>query len=144
MWQRSFDTAFVLSPKHAAVFRETAANLSEIVGWEEWLARGPDDAERGGVKSTPNPAKQANSAQCLLDLLPGKSHLYRSGPRLKGAKSDWLVNAPRRSLIRSGTRREVSKSPLPGRARPLGFPRSAHRLDLPPRRRAPVWAVAAG
>jgi len=63
MWQRSFDTAFVLSPKHAAVFRETAANLSEIVGWEEWLARGPDDAERGGVKSTPNPANKGNFAQ---------------------------------------------------------------------------------
>ena len=43
----------------AGPFQRFIAAASTLPG----LARGPDDAERGGVKSTPNPAKQANSAQ---------------------------------------------------------------------------------
>jgi len=48
-------------PDSAGAFQRFIAPASTLPG----LARGPEDAERGGVKSTPNPAKQANSAQCL-------------------------------------------------------------------------------
>ena len=44
MWEIFGVQPFVLSPKHAAVFRVAAASLSDFVGWE---TRGDDSSEMG-------------------------------------------------------------------------------------------------
>ncbi|GEM_PF-5882006 len=36
MWDRFSEPPLVLSPKHAAVFRRAAADLSDCVGWQDW------------------------------------------------------------------------------------------------------------
>ena len=72
-----------------------------ILGFFETRRSGrtPEEAERAGVESTPEPANKANFRQrplerllgALLTSQSGISHLYQSGPRMKGTKSDWLV-----------------------------------------------------
>ncbi len=62
MWQPLYEPPFVLSPKHAAVFRMAAGMLSDFVGWEPW----EDDWQDIGIAVFDNLSQHQKQAAILV------------------------------------------------------------------------------
>ena len=62
MWQPLYEPPFVLSPKHAAVFRMAAGMFSDFVGWEPW----EDDWPGIGIAVFDNLSQHQKQAAILI------------------------------------------------------------------------------